>query len=128
MKSTGGIHAAVPPPARQVTNFEFSNESFNIDYNGQASASQYATALASWGPQLKSILPSMRLGANGPTYTTSIGAVDRAANSNTYWWKQAWSRHAHLGQDRLAEYRFPRKRMAGAHHCWPRRRDTSGLG
>ena len=76
-------------PARQVTNFEFSNESFNSEYNGQASAWQYGTSLASWGPQLKRILPNMRLGANGPSSAQTVGAVDRVANNNTVWWKQA---------------------------------------
>ena len=50
----------------QVTYFEFSNESFNNAYNGQATANQYAAAIAAWAPMLKKILPNMKIGANGP--------------------------------------------------------------
>ena len=77
-----------------MTHFEFSNESYLNAYNGHALAVQYAYALAQWAPQLKAILPNMKLGANGqPTYD-SVGAQDSTQNTGTGWWSTA--RPCHL--------------------------------
>lgn len=71
----------------QVTNFEFSNESFNQAYNGQATALQYASALADWVPKLRAILPTMRIGANGQPGWDYVGKQDKTnGNAGWHWW------------------------------------------
>lgn len=72
----------------QVTNFEFSNESYLSAYNGQANAYWYGWALAQWTPMLKQILPGLRMGANGEPYWNSVGGLDTAQNNIVYWWQQ----------------------------------------
>ena len=73
----------------QVAYFEFSNETFNNAYNGLATAKQYAAALADWAPKLKSILPGMKLGANGQPGVTSMGNADKSQNTGVQWWPTA---------------------------------------
>ena len=70
----------------QVTHFEFSNESYLNVYNGYALAAQYAYAVAQWAPQLRAILPNMKLGANGLSSYDSVGAQDTAQNTGAKWW------------------------------------------
>ena len=69
-----------------MIHFEFSNESYINAHSGQALAAQYAYALAQWAPQLKAILPNMKLGANGLSGYDSVGAQDRAQNTGVKWW------------------------------------------
>ena len=77
----------------QVTHFEFSNESYLDAHSGKALAAQYAYAVAQWAPQLKAILPNMKLGANGLSSYDSVGAQDKAQNTGTKWWSTVRTSH-----------------------------------
>ncbi|KAK9834900.1 hypothetical protein WJX81_007315 [Elliptochloris bilobata] len=72
----------------KATKFEFSNESFNTDYNGYANAYWYGWSLAQWAPQLKQVMPSASIGANGKPTWNSMGAADQASNNGQLWWQQ----------------------------------------
>ena len=72
-----------------MTYFEFSNETYNNAYNGLATAKQYASAIADWAPKLKSILPGMKLGANGQPGPYSLGNADKSQNTGVQWWSTA---------------------------------------
>ena len=61
-----------------MTQYEFSNESFNTDYAGMANAYWYGWSLGQWAPVLKGMLPSMQIGANGKPAWNSQGAADVA--------------------------------------------------
>ena len=78
-----------PWQCAQVSYFEFSNETFNNAYNGLATAKQYAAALADWAPKLKSILPGMKIGANGQPNVNAMGNPDKSQNTGVKWWPTA---------------------------------------
>ena len=100
----------------QVTHFEFSNESYLSVYNGHALAAQYAYAVAQWAPQLRAILPNMKLGANGLPSYDSIGAQDKAQNTNTKWWSTV--RACHMApQACMREFAGRQQVFDLHHHC-----------
>ena len=77
----------------QVTHFEFSNESYLKAHSSYALAAQYAYAVAQWAPQLKAILPNMKLGANGLSSYDSVGAQDMAQQTGVKWWSTVRASH-----------------------------------